>query len=105
MLHRRLSKDSPAGSKVIILQGTLEYLAPEVLVGWIAKSKGADPEAVCPCTADMWSAGCLLLETYTSQSPFRVRWHAWMNLTMDWIFGLRMGRPQSVGSRRDQDRP
>ncbi|KAK9797037.1 hypothetical protein WJX73_003012 [Symbiochloris irregularis] len=74
------------GSKVVILQGTLEYLAPEVVSGWIAKSKGAEPQPVCPSAADMWSAGCLLLEAYTSQSPFQMGW--WRLATMQQCTGI-----------------
>ena len=56
----------------MLLQGTLAYLAPEVLDEWVAKSKGREPVPVKACTADMWSAGCLLLEALTGRNPFQV---------------------------------
>ena len=59
----------------MLLQGTLAYLAPEVLDEWVAKSKGREPVPVKACTADMWSAGCLLLEALTGRNPFQVRRH------------------------------
>ena len=56
----------------MLLQGTLDYLAPEVLAEWMAKSKGETPVPVKPSQADMWSVGCLLLEALTGKNPFKV---------------------------------
>lgn len=56
----------------MLLQGTLEYLAPEVIDQWIAKDKAKDPSLCDPAAADMWSLGVVLLELYTGTNPFKV---------------------------------
>ena len=69
--HSRVAS-CPAGEKHVLLQGTLEYLAPEVLDQWIAKSQGLEPAPCDPASADMWSMGVVLFEVYTCKNPFRV---------------------------------
>ena len=61
-----------AGKKQVLLQGTLEYLAPEVIDQWIAKNRSRDPSLCDPAAADMWSLGVVLLELYTGTNPFKV---------------------------------
>lgn len=56
----------------MLLQGTLEYLAPEVLDQWTAQSQGREPAPCDPASADMWSMGVVLFEVYTCKNPFRV---------------------------------
>lgn len=56
----------------MLLQGTLEYLAPEVLDQWTAKYQGREPAPCDPASADMWSMGVVLFEVYTCKNPFRV---------------------------------
>ena len=55
----------------MLLQGTLEYLAPEVIDQWIAKDKSMEPTPCDPAAADMWSLGVVLLEMYTGKNPFK----------------------------------
>ena len=57
----------------MLLQGTLEYLAPEVLDQWIAKTQGLEPVPCDAAAADIWSLGVVLLEVSTGKNPFRVR--------------------------------
>ncbi|DBA84327.1 TPA: putative serine/threonine-protein kinase iks1 [Trebouxia sp. C0005] len=61
------------GEKHVLLQGTLEYLAPEVLDQWTAQSQGREPAPCDPASADMWSMGVVLFEVYTCKNPFRGR--------------------------------
>lgn len=56
-----------AGEKQVLLQGTLGYLAPEVIDQWIAKDRSTDPSLCDPAAADMWSLGVVLLEVYTGK--------------------------------------
>lgn len=57
----------------MLLQGTLENLAPEVLDQWIAKTQGLEPVPCDAAAADIWSLGVVLLEVSTGKNPFRVR--------------------------------
>ena len=56
----------------MLLQGTLEYPAPEVLDQWIAKNQGLEPVPCDAAAADIWILGVVLLEVSTGKNPFRV---------------------------------
>lgn len=69
----------------MLLKGTLDHLAPEVLEQWLAAGRRAEPAPVDPGQADVWSAGLLLLEALTGRNPFKASlrfclWHALRSL-------------------------
>ncbi|KAK9804429.1 hypothetical protein WJX72_012222 [[Myrmecia] bisecta] len=67
------------GGTCTILKGSPDYLAPEVVSGWLRQYRGALPAPVRPDAADMWSLGVLLLEARFGRNPFRVHW--WQHIT------------------------
>lgn len=82
-----LAKRYQPGEKHVLLQGTLEYLAPEILDQWTAQSQGREPAPCDPASADMWSMGVVLFEVYTCKNPFRAGW--WRLATMQQARGIR----------------
>ena len=56
----------------MVLKGTLEYLAPEVIDGWVAQSRDGAARPVAPGRADNWSLATVLLEALTQRALFHV---------------------------------